>query len=118
MRGRFDMNKKNEKKIGQKIPLAEMVQKLRQELVLAQVQAKDEKIHFELEKVELELQVVVSSTGKGHAGVEFWVVNASGEYEKKGETTHTIKLTLNARENQSGKKVELSGETTKKISRS
>lgn len=112
------MNGKDTEKQDRKIPLAEMVKKLRQELELAQVQSKDENIQFELEKVELELKVVVSSTGKGQAGVEFWVVSAGGDYEKKGETSHTIKLTLNARDNQSGNRIVVSEETTNRVSES
>lgn len=110
------MNKKDTEKSDQKIPLAEMIQELRKELVRAQT--RDEKIRFELEKVELELKVVVSNTSKGNAGVEFWVLSAGGDYEKKGETSHTIKLTLNAKDNQSGNKVVLSEDTTKRVSES
>jgi len=94
------------------IPLTDMVQTLRKELVRAQAHAKDEEIRFELEKVELELKVVVSRTGKGHGGVEFWVVSAGGEYEKKGESSHTIKLTLNTKDSRSGNPIKLSSETT------
>jgi hypothetical protein len=94
------------------VPLAEMIQTLRRELMRAQAEATGEKIRFELEKVELELNVVVTRTGKGHAGVEFWVVSAGGEYEKKGEMSHTIKLTLNTKE--SGKNILVSEETAEK----
>jgi len=112
------MIEKEAEAINSKIPMADVIQKLRQELVRAQAQAqaKDEKIRFELEKVELELKVVTTTSGKGHAGVEFWVVNAGGDYEKKGETSHTIKLTLSASENQSGNRIKVSGVATGKVS--
>jgi|CXWL01.1.fsa_nt_gi L-lactate utilization protein LutB len=110
------MNEKDTEVIDSKIPMADMIQKLRQELVRAQAQATDEKILFGLEKVELELKVVTTTSGKGHTGVEFWVVNAGGDYEKKGETSHTIKLTLSARDNQSGDRINLSNKSTDKFS--
>lgn len=110
------MKDENADKPGIDIPLAEMVQTLRKELARAQGQAKDEKILFELEKVELELKVVVSRTGKGHGGVEFWVVSAGGEYEKKGESSHTIKLTLNTKDSLTLARVMVSEETNEKPS--
>lgn len=112
------MNEIDTENNNRKILLAEMIRKLRQELVLARAQSKDEGIQFELEKVEMELKVVVSSTGKGHAGVEFWVVSTGGDYEKKDETSHTIKLTLNVRDRKSGNKVSVSDVTTSKVSES
>lgn len=90
------------------IPLAEMIQSLRRELVRAQTQAKGEVILFELEKVEMELKIAISRTGEGHAGVEFWVVSAGGKYEKKVEMSHTIKLTLNTKDSLSGEKITVS----------
>jgi len=110
------MKDENADKHGPDIPLAEMIQTLRQELVRAQEQAKDERIRFELEKVELELKVVVSRAGKVSGGVEFWVISAGGDYEKKGESSHTIKLTLNTKDGQSGERVNLSDESNQKQS--
>jgi hypothetical protein len=99
---------------GMDIPLAEMIQNLRQELICAQVQAEDQRIRFELEKVELELKVVVARTGKGQGGIKFWVVSAGGEYEKKSETSHTIKLTLNTIDSYTNTKVVISDKTSEK----
>jgi hypothetical protein len=103
-------------KPGPDIPLAEMIRTLRQELVSAQAHAENETIRFGLEKVELELKVVVSRTGKVRGGVEFWVISAGGDYEKKGESSHTIKLTLNAKDGQHGGEILLSNESTEKQS--
>jgi hypothetical protein len=76
------------------IPLAEMIQTLRRELETAREHAKGESIAFQMEKVELELEIALSRRKQGQGGVEFWVVKAGGEIEKSGATTHTFKLTL------------------------
>ena len=76
------------------IPLAEMIQTLRRELETARQQARGEEIAFQMEKVELELEVALSRKTKGEGGIQFWVVKAGGEIEKSGATTHTFKLTL------------------------
>jgi len=79
---------------GTDIPLAETLQTLRRELQLAQLQSVGEGILFGMDKIELELKVVISRKAKGQTGIEFYVVKAGGEIEKSGETTHTVKLTL------------------------
>ena len=76
------------------IPLAEMIQTLRRELETARQRTKGEEIVFQMEKVELELEVALTRTKKAEGGVEFWVVKAGGEIEKSGATTHTFKITL------------------------
>ena len=76
------------------VPLAEMIQVLRGELERAQAGSTGSSIRFETERVELELQVAVSDTSKGKAGIQFWVVKAGGELERSGTTTHTFRLTL------------------------
>jgi hypothetical protein len=86
-----------------RIPLAETLQTLRHELQRAQLQSTGEGILFEIDNVELELQVVISRKARGEAGVEFWVVRAGGEIERSGETTHTIKLSLTPVSDKPGK---------------
>lgn len=84
------------------VGLAEMISSLRMELEKAQQLGDDSKIKFEVEQVDLELKVNVekASEGGGKAGVKFWVVNAelAGKGTGKEVTTHTIKLSLTAKD--------------------
>lgn len=96
------------------IPLSDMITALRQELVNAQMHAKGQRILFEMEKVELELKVAVSRSGKGNGGIKFWVFNAGTEYKKVSEISHTVKLTFNTKDSQSGEKILVSKESTEK----
>ena len=102
---------------GTKIPLAETLQTLRRELQLAQLQSVGEGILFQMDKIELELKIVISRKTKGEGGIQFYVVKAGGEYERAGETTHTVKLTLNPVDRETGMRVNVSSQTEQKPSR-
>jgi len=102
---------------GTDIPLAETLHTLRRELELAQLQSKGEGILFEIDKVELELKVVVSRKAKGLGGIQFYVVKAGGEIEKSGETTHSIRLTLTPVGSELGDRVRVSTQTSVEPSR-
>lgn len=84
------------------VGLAEMISSLRRELEEAQKLADGSTIRFEVEKVDLELQVNVEkiSENGGKAGVKFWVVNAElgGKGTDKKVTTQTVKLSLTAKD--------------------
>ena len=84
------------------VGLAEMISSLRRELEEAQQFVDGSTIRFEVEKVDLELQVNVEKTseGGGKAGVKFWIVNAelAGKGTDKKIITQTIKLSLTAKD--------------------
>lgn len=76
------------------IPLAQMIQELRQELQRSEHASAHEGIRFKVEGVELELQVAVSRDAEGEGGIRFWVVNLGGRYKQGREDVHTVKLKL------------------------
>ncbi len=83
------------------IPLADVVGKLRQELVATIEAGEGEDLRFEVEDIEVEMQVVVTRGGSGElggeGGVELWVIGkaggkVSGQYESS--QIHKVKLKL------------------------
>jgi hypothetical protein len=92
---------------GQEIALAEMIETLRRELEIAQMQGAARPVAFGVEKVELELKVVVSRKAKGEGGIKFWVVTAGAEAEGGSETVHNFKLTLSPLDAESKKRLEV-----------
>ncbi|GAA2651917.1 MULTISPECIES: trypco2 family protein [Streptomyces] len=74
--------------------LADMVSGLRRELEVAQQRALAEELKFSVEDVEIEASVQVTKSGGGKAGVQFWVVQAGGEFARSNASTHRIKLNL------------------------
>ena len=61
------------------IELSEMLGQLRKELQAAKLQGAGSDLKFQIEDIEIELQIVTTKGGKGGGGVKFWVYNAKAE---------------------------------------
>jgi hypothetical protein len=92
------------------IPLGEMIETLRQELQVAQARGAGQAVAFDIDKVELELQIVVSRKKTGDGKIAFWVLSLGGGLERAGEATHKFNLTLSPVSSRSGKRLQVSGE--------
>ncbi|MDQ2696680.1 MAG: hypothetical protein M3Z21_15155 [Pseudomonadota bacterium] len=77
-----------------KIGLVELLAELRWELVEAQNKAATEKLKFEVEDIDLELQVVTTKTGESKFGVKFWVLDAEAKGAVSSQAMQTIRLKL------------------------
>ena len=72
------------------IGLADLIHKVKQELLIPE--APGNAIPFlSVDEVNLELQVTV--TKEGEAGVKIWVINAGGNYGRENVQKITVKLT-------------------------
>ena len=89
------------------IPLAEMIETLRQELELAQIHGVARPVAFGVEKVELELKIAISRKAKGEGGIKFWVLSAGATAEGGRESVHTFKLTLSPLDAETKKRLEV-----------
>lgn len=76
------------------VPIADLISYLRTELIRAGEAGKDMPVRFETMEIELELQVGVSKSLEGNAGIELYVfsLGADGGYEK--EQIQTIRLKM------------------------
>jgi hypothetical protein len=100
---------------GQEIALAEMIETLRRELEIAQMQGAARPVAFGVEKVELELKVVLSRKAKAEGGIKFWVVTAGAGAEGLSETVHNFKLTLSPLDAATKKRLEVASETDRPV---
>jgi Trypsin-co-occurring domain 2 len=100
---------------GSEIELADMIETLRQELESAQIKGMQRSVAFGVEKVELELKVVLSRTVKGGGGIKFWVLSAEGSTEGSRETTHNFKLTLLPLDPETKKRLEIASKTSARV---
>ena len=70
-----------------KIPLADVIQDLRAEIVQAmdalETAPGGDQLRFRLENIELELQVAVTRAGEGKTKAKFWVL----EFEAGGQVS-------------------------------
>jgi hypothetical protein len=76
------------------IPLSDAICALRRELVEAVKEGKDQEVKFALGPIELELQVELSSTGGGVAGIKFWVISLGGKGERSSGRSQTVRISL------------------------
>lgn len=76
------------------VGLTEAIEALRAALVAAWWDGQRQQVRFKVEPVELTLQVGVTRTGKGAAGIRWHVLALGGERSKESVTTQTLKLRL------------------------
>lgn len=76
------------------VPLAAAIAALRGQLTEAWRGGQHETVRFKPSPVELTLQAVVTSAGKGSAGVSWWLLELGGEVSRQSVVTHTVKMTL------------------------
>ena len=91
-------NKTNTRKMGCKsmadIALHELIRNLRDELERSVKAAEGARLKFELDRIDLEVQVCVEKEGEASGGVKFWVYEVGVKGKLVGKTVHTIRLGL------------------------
>ena len=77
-----------------RIPLAQAIQGLREELLEAMRAGSQAEIRFGVSGVEMEFEVEASRAAEAEGGVKFWVVNAGAKGTTSSATTQRLKLSL------------------------
>lgn len=98
------------------VPLADMIETLRQELQSSLQRGAGQDVAFDIEKVELELKVVVTRKEKGQIELGFWVLTAGGGAERGRDASHTFKLTLLPIMSTSGRRLKVETTVSGKVS--
>lgn len=76
------------------VPLSAAIGALRDELTRAWWDGRDRTLRFKPSPVELTLQVGVTWSGKGSAGVKWWLIELGGEVSRESVTTQTVRVML------------------------
>lgn len=76
------------------IELSEMLGQLREELLTARAKSEGSELKFQIEDIEIELQIGTTKGGTGGGGVKFWVYNAEAEVNVSQAKTQKLKLKL------------------------
>lgn len=76
------------------IELSEMIGQLREELLTARAKSEGSDLKFQIEDIEIELQIVTTKGGKFGSGVKFWIFNADAEGNVSQAQTQKLKLKL------------------------
>lgn len=94
--------------LGKNIPLSEMVESLRQELAVAIAKGSGQAVKFEVERAEVEVELVAKRSAEAGGGVKFWVISAEGKAALAEETSHRLKLSLRPVDGRSGGPLQVS----------
>ena|SRR6185312_7387585 len=76
------------------VGLTDAIEALRAALVAAWWDGQQRRVRFKVEPVELTMQVGVTRTGKGAAGIKWHVLALGGERSREASTTQELKLRL------------------------
>jgi len=79
---------------GSKIALADLVNAVRAELETAAVKARDQQLQFEIQDVQLEVEVTTTGTREVEGGVKVWVLTLDTKGSKANAATHKVTLNL------------------------
>jgi len=78
----------------EQLELAEMIKSLRAELVKAQDGGEEEKIKFNVEEIELDLEISAVMEKEATIGAKFYVLTSQVKGNEKNTVTQKIKLKL------------------------
>jgi Trypsin-co-occurring domain 2 len=98
------------------IPLADLIDAVRGELEVAALNAVDQKLQFEVQDVQLEVEIATTGTKGAGAGIKVWVVNIGAKASKSDANTQKVTLKLGP-VSPDGTKFKVSDVTAKPIRR-
>ena len=76
------------------VALPDAIESLRADLAAAWWDGRQHRVRFRVDPVELTVQVGITKTGKGAAGIKWQILTLGGERSKEVATTQTLKLRL------------------------
>jgi hypothetical protein len=78
------------------IALADLINAVRRELETAAINARDQRLQFEVQDVQLEAEVMTTGTREAGGGLQIWVVNLGAKGSKANAATQRVTLKLGA----------------------
>jgi hypothetical protein len=78
------------------IPLADLVDAIRAELETAAINARGQQLQFEVQDVQLEVEVATTGSREAHGGLKVWVLTVGAKGSKTNAATHKVTLNLGA----------------------
>jgi Trypsin-co-occurring domain 2 len=74
--------------------LADLVNAVRAELETAAVHARNQQLQFEVQDVQLEVEVVTTATREAGGGLQVWVLTVGAKGSKANAATQKVTLNL------------------------
>lgn len=99
-----------------RIPLADLVNAVRAELETAALDARNQQLQFEVQDVQLEVDVTTTGTREVGGGVQVWVLTVGAKGSKANAATQKVTLRMSA-VTQEGTKFRVSDASSRPIRR-
>lgn len=78
------------------IPLTDLIDAVRAELESAAFNARDKELQFEVQDVQLDIEVTTTGTRESEGGLRVWVLTMGAKGSKADTATHRVTLNLSA----------------------
>jgi hypothetical protein len=78
------------------IPLSDLIEAVRSELETAAAQAKERSLQFEVDNIELDVEIATTGTREAAGGIKVWVLSVGAKASKASSSSHRVKLSLGA----------------------
>lgn len=78
------------------IPLADLVDAIRRELQTAAFDARDQELQFEVQDVQLEVEITTTGTREGGGGLKVYVLTLGAKGSKSNASSQKVTLNLSA----------------------
>ena len=78
------------------IKLSDAIENLREELKAAQEKGKDQELKFDIQTIDLELEVVAEGESGASGKINWYIFGGSVDSKVKDASKHKVKLTLTA----------------------
>lgn len=93
--------------VDDRIPLAEVIDQIRAELVDAAARAAGAGVQFPVGSVQIELQVGVTKSADGKAGVKLWVVDLGGGAAFSHQALQKVTVNLDPPVDRHGQRIQV-----------
>jgi hypothetical protein len=99
------------------IPLADLVDAIRGELETAALNARDQQLQFEVQDVQLEVEITTTGTREGGGGLKIYVLTLGAKGSRSNASSQKVTLNLGT-VNRDGSKFRVSDVLSKPIRQS
>lgn len=92
----------------ERIPLAEVIDQIRDELADATARAASQGVQFPVGAVQIELQIGVTKSADGKGGVKLWVLDLAGGASVSHQLVQKVTVNLDPPVDRTGRRIRVS----------
>lgn len=98
------------------IPLADLIDAVRVELEAAALKGREQQLQFEVQDIELDVEITTAGTREGSAGLKIYVLSLGAKASRSDTSAQRVKIKLGA-VTAEGKKYKVSDKASQDVRR-